>query len=476
MKFTCVIGLEIHAELLTKTKIFCSCENKFGEKPNMLVCPVCSGMPGTLPDINKKAVELAVKAGLIFDCKINNYSSFDRKNYFYPDLPKAYQITQFYHPICENGYVEIENKKIRIERIHLEEDAGKLIHDEKQNISVIDYNRCGIPLIEIVTAPDFNSADEVEDFVREISLRLKYADICNSKFEQGSLRVDVNISVMEDGSKSLGTRAEIKNLNSIKSIKQAISYEFDRQTNLIINGKSVKCETRNFDEKSGKTYPMRKKERVGDYRYFPEPDLPNIYISDDEINKIKNYLPQMPCDRFIKYTNMYMLTAEDAKLLIEKKSISDFYDKAIEIYKSYKTIKNILLIEINRNLNDLQMSFEDIHFSPKDIAQLAKLYDENKITKQALSKIVMLMFNDSSSPIDIAQKHNLIMKDNKDVVNDIIKTVINNNTDAIIEFQNGNQKVFTYLMGKVMRIAGKSTNPNMVSELLGTYLNNLPKI
>lgn len=473
MRYIPVIGLEIHAQLLTSTKIFCSCLNEYGKKPNTLVCPICLGSPGALPSINKQAVELAVKAGLVLDCKINNISSFDRKNYIYPDLPKGYQITQFYHPICENGVVDINNKKIRIERIHLEEDAGKITRHN--NTLLVDHNRCGVPLIEIVTAPDFRSADEVASFVREISLRLKYADICNSRLEQGSLRVDVNISVMAENSSTFGTRAEIKNLNSIKSIKQAISHEINRQTNLISNGETVKCETRNYDEKTGKTYSMRKKESVEDYGYIPEPDLPDIIISDDEIDKIKNEIPQLPYERFIKYTTIYNLSNEDANLLIENKAVSDFFDETIKIYKSYKTIKNILLIEINRNLNTLQMNFEDIQFSPTHIAQLAGMYDENKITKQALSKIVMFMFDDLSAPIDIAKKHNLIMNDNNNVVNDIIKSVINENKAAIIEYQNGNQKVFTYLMGQIMKIAGKSTNPTTVSELLNKYLNNLSK-
>ncbi len=474
MRYISVIGLEIHAQLLTNTKIFCSCLNKFGEKPNTLVCPICLGTPGALPSINKQAVELAVKAGLVLGCKINNISSFDRKNYISPDLPKGYQLTQFYHPICENGIVNLNNKKIHIQRIHLEEDAGKITN--QNDTLLIDHNRCGVPLIEIVTAPDFRSADEVCDFVRDVSLRLKYANICDSRLEQGSLRVDVNISVMAENSLNLGTRAEIKNLNSVKSIKQAIEYETKRQTDLILDGKTVLSETRSFDDKTRKTHPMRKKESVADYGYFPEPDLPNIYISDNEINNIKNDIPKMPRERFFTYTNMYNLTNEDANLLIENKLISDFFEETIKNYQSYKTIKNILLIEINRNLNDRKISFEDIKFSPSHITELARLYDENKITKQALSKIVMIMFDDLSSPIDIAKKNNLIINDNRDIVTDIIKNVINENKDSIIEYQNGNKKVFTYLMGQVMRIAGKSANPNTVSELLSAYLDNLPKI
>ncbi len=473
MKYVSVIGLEIHAELLTKTKIFCSCANKFGEKPNTLVCPICSGMPGTLPYLNKEAVLLAVKAGIISDCKINNYSSFDRKNYFYPDLPKAYQITQFYNPICENGFLELENKRIKIERIHLEEDAGKLIHNNEKNISVIDFNRCGVPLIEIVTAPDFRSADEVAEFVREISLRLKYADVCDARLEQGSLRVDVNISVMEENSKKSGTRAEIKNLNSIKSIKQAISYEFNRQTELIKNGEVVKCETRNFDEKTGKTYTMRKKETTGDYRYFPEPDLPAVYISDNEILKIRNEIPKMPGVLYYEYTNMYNLSKEDSLLLIEDKSLSDFYNEATKIYKSYNTIKNILLIEVYRNINNLGIEFSAIPFSPSDIAELSKLYDEKKITKQALCQIVKLLFSEHLKPIEIAKKYKLLMEDNTELVTNTIKKIIEENKLAVSQYKDGNQKVYTYLMGQVMRTVGKSANPDTVAKLLKQYLDSV---
>ncbi len=468
MNFISVIGLEIHAELLTKTKIFCSCANKFGEKPNTLVCPVCSGMPGSLPILNKKAVELAIKAGLVFDCKINNTSSFDRKNYFYPDLPKAYQITQFYHPICINGHVMINDKKINIQRIHLEEDAGKLIHCD--DVSIIDYNRCGVPLIEIVTSPDFRTAEDVEKFVREISKRLKYADVCDAKLEQGSLRVDVNISVMEENSKVFGTRAEIKNLNSIKSITQAINFEIKRQSNLLLNGEKVELETRRFDENTGKTLSMRAKESVADYRYFPEPDLPSLYVSEDEISFIKKQLPQMPQERLSKYINVYKLSANEAELIIDDKFVSDFYDKAVSLYPSYKTIANILLIEVKRNLNQMETSFESIPFNPSDIAEAAKLYDDKKITKSALGEIICLMFNSGEKPKNIAEKHNLLMLDNQERIENIVKKIIENNQDAVCEYLSGNKKVYTYLMGQVMRAAGKSTNPKAAAEILNKYL------
>ncbi|MBR3791353.1 MAG: Asp-tRNA(Asn)/Glu-tRNA(Gln) amidotransferase subunit GatB, partial [Clostridia bacterium] len=427
-----------------------------------------------LPSINMQAVELGIKAGLVLNCKINNKSSFDRKNYISPDLPKGYQITQFYHPICENGVVNVNNKDIHIERIHLEEDAGKITRHN--NELFVDHNRCGVPLIEIVTAPDFHSANDVADFVHEVALRLKYAEICNSKLEQGSLRVDVNISVMPENSAILGTRAEIKNLNSIKSIKQAIDYEILRQTDLISNGRTVESETRNFDEKTRKTYPMRKKESASDYRYIPEPDLPDLHISDDEINKIHNEIPQMPFERFIKYTKNYNLSDVEANMLIENKIISDYFDKVVNIYKSYKTIKNIILIEINRNLNKLQLDFEEINILPEHTAQLARLYDENKITKQALSKIVELMFESTLSPLNIAKKNNLLMNDNQEIIKNAVAEVIKANGNAVKEYTEGNEKAFKYLIGQIFRITGKNTNPDTVSKHLTEYLDDLPKI
>ena len=469
-----VIGLEIHAELLTKTKIFCSCKNEFGKETNTLVCPICSGMPGSLPVLNKKAVELAIKSGLVLDCKINNNSSFDRKNYFYPDLPKGYQITQFYHPICENGYVMINDKKIEIERIHLEEDAGKLIHCDDS--SLIDYNRCGVPLIEIVTKPDFRSSTDVCDFIREISLRLKYADICDAKLEQGSLRVDINISVMEENSSIFGTRAEIKNLNSIKAIAQAIEYEIKRQSDLILNGEKVKLETRRFDENSEKTISMRTKESVSDYRYFPEPDLPSLHVTDEEISYLKKQLPEMPQQRLSRYINVYNLSYDEAQLIINRKTISDFYDTAVLLYPSYKTIANIILIEINRNLNQKDITFENIPFKPDAVSEIAKLYDDKKISKNALCEIIKLMFENDKKPYDIAVSNNLLMQDNTEDIDSSVKKIISENKQAVNEYNNGNNKAFTFLMGQVMRKAGKGTNPNTVTKLLkqnlSTFLSN----
>ena len=362
MSYTPVIGLEIHAELLTSSKVYCSCKNEFGNKSNSTVCPVCSALPGTLPTINKDAVTLAVRAGLCFNSKINNYSRFDRKNYFYPDLPKAYQITQYYHPICTGGYVDIGNKTVRINRIHIEEDAGKLIHSD--SYSLADYNRCGVPLIEIVTEPDFNSPDEVKDFIEEVILRLKYADICDAKLEEGSLRVDVNISIKKDS--AYGAKTELKNLNSTKSIKKALEYEIKRHIECLENGVEIIKETRRFDETNNKTVSLRLKEE-DDYRCFPEPDLPTVFISDEEIEEIKASLPKGHKERLTKYINEYNLSADDAVLIIKDRDFSDFYDEAVSYTDDYKTVCNFMLTCINQQLNNLSIKPCDIPFSPKDL-------------------------------------------------------------------------------------------------------------
>ncbi len=465
MNYTSVIGLEIHAELLTASKVYCTCQNKFGGSENTRVCPVCASFPGTLPTLNKGAVELAVKAGLATDCTINNYSSFDRKNYFYPDLPKAYQITQFENPICSNGYITVANgKDIRINRIHIEEDAGKLIHDG--DISMADFNRCGVPLIEIVTEPDFRSFDEVADFVEQIALRLKYAGVCDARMEQGSLRVDVNISLMKDGSDKFGTRAEIKNINSIKAIGRTIEYEIKRQSEILENGGKVIQETRRYDDSKGITVSMRSKEGAHDYRYFPEPDIPPIFLSDEDIADIKASMPEMPQDRFLRYTTEYGLPIDDANLLISSKEFSDFYDEAVQINTDYKQVSNMMLGELNRNLNESEKTMNDISFSPADLAELVKMSTDGTVSKNTAKEILTIMFNDGGKPMDIAKENGFIMENDVSGLEKVIDKVIAENADNAESYRNGNEKVFGFLMGQVVRSVGKSANPKLIRELL----------
>lgn len=467
MRYQPVIGLEIHCELLTDSKVFCTCQNEFGGSENTRVCPRCSGMPGTLPLLNQGAVKLAAKAGFATDCTVHNYSSFDRKNYFYPDLPKAYQITQFESPICTDGYITVcSGKKIRINRIHIEEDAGKLVHDDYEGISMADYNRCGVPLIEIVTEPDFRTVDEVQDFVEQIALRLKYADVCDARMEQGSLRVDVNISIMPEGSTEFGTRAEIKNLNSLKAIGRAIEYEIQRQSEILDNGGTVVQETRRFNDNHGDTKALRSKEEAHDYRYFPEPDIPPVQFTDEEMEEIKKSMPEMPQKRFARYTEEYGLPNDDAKLIISSRAFSDFYESAVKINPDYRQIANMMLGELNRNLNDTQSTIEDVKFSPAELAKVVKMSSDGVISKNAAKDILTIMFNNGGEPESIAKEHGFIMDNDASGLEEIVDKIISENADSVESYKSGNQKIFGFLMGQVIKAAGKGANPQLAKSLL----------
>ncbi|MGN0149723.1 MAG: Asp-tRNA(Asn)/Glu-tRNA(Gln) amidotransferase subunit GatB [Clostridia bacterium] len=467
MRYQPVIGLEIHCELLTDSKVFCTCQNEFGGSENTRVCPRCSGMPGTLPLLNQGAVKLAAKAGFATDCTVHNYSSFDRKNYFYPDLPKAYQITQFESPICTDGYITVcSGKKIRINRIHIEEDAGKLVHDDYEGISMADYNRCGVPLIEIVTEPDFRTVDEVQDFVEQIALRLKYADVCDARMEQGSLRVDVNISIMPEGSTEFGTRAEIKNLNSLKAIGRAIEYEIQRQSEILDNGGTVVQETHRFNDNHGDTKALRSKEEAHDYRYFPEPDIPPVQFTDEEMEEIKKSMPEMPQKRFARYTEEYGLPNDDAKLIISSRAFSDFYESAVKINPDYRQIANMMLGELNRNLNDTQSTIEDVKFSPAELAKVVKMSSDGVISKNAAKEILTIMFNNGGEPESIAKEHGFIMDNDASGLEEIVDKIISENADSVESYKSGNQKIFGFLMGQVIKAAGKGANPQLAKGLL----------
>lgn len=467
MRYQPVIGLEIHCELLTDSKVFCTCQNEFGGSENTRVCPRCSGLPGTLPLLNQGAVRLAAKAGFATDCTVHNYSAFDRKNYFYPDLPKAYQITQFESPICTDGHITVTGgKDIRINRIHIEEDAGKLVHDDYEGISMADYNRCGVPLIEIVTEPDFRTIEEVQDFVEQIALRLKYAGVCDARMEQGSMRVDVNISIMPVGSTKFGTRAELKNLNSLKAIGRAIEYEITRQAEILDNGGEVIQETRRYNDNHGDTKALRSKEEAHDYRYFPEPDIPPVLLSDEDMEEIKASMPEMPQSRFERYTKEYSLPAEDASLIISDKNFSDFYDEAVKINPDYKQISNLMLVEVNRQLNDSQLTISDVKYSPADLAELVKMSADGVISKNAAKDILKIMFDKGGKPQEIAKENGFIMDNDVSGLEDIVNQVIAENSDSVESYKNGNQKIFGFLMGQVIRYAGKGANPKLAKDLL----------
>lgn len=472
MRYVPVIGLEIHAELLTKSKVFCGCANEFGGGENTRVCPRCSGMPGTLPVLNRGAATLAARAGFATDCTVNKYSAFDRKNYFYPDLPKAYQITQFEYPICTNGFIEVTGgKKIRINRIHIEEDAGKLVHDEYEGISMADYNRCGVPLIEIVTEPDFRTVEEVKDFVSQIALRLKYAEVCDARMEQGSLRVDVNISIMPYGSDEFGTRAEIKNLNSLKAIGRAIEYEIGRQSEILDKGGRVIQETRRFNDNHGDTKALRSKEEAHDYRYFPEPDIPPVLFTDAELEEIKASTPEMPQVRFERYTKEYGLPSDDASLIIADRDLSDFYDDAVKAYSNYKAVSNLVLVELLRNINETGTAVKDIMFTPAQLAETVKMSEEGVISKNAAKEVLKMMFSGGGEPMELAKKNGFIMDNDASALESAADAVIAENADAVQSYRDGNKKIFGFLMGQVLAKAGKGANPKLARETLAKKLD-----
>lgn len=467
MRYQPVIGLEIHCELLTDSKVFCSCANEFGGGENTRACPRCSGMPGTLPVLNQGAVMLAAKAGFATDCTVHKYSAFDRKNYFYPDLPKAYQITQFFDPICTDGHITVsDGTDIRINRIHIEEDAGKLVHDDYEGISMADYNRCGVPLIEIVTEPDFRTVEQVQDFVQKIALRLKYAGVCDARMDQGSLRVDVNISLMPYGSDTFGTRAELKNINSIKSIGRAIEYEIQRQSEILDKGGAVKQETRRYNENHDDTKALRSKEEAHDYRYFPEPDIPPVIFTDEELLKIKQSMPEMPKERIERYTKSYGLPYEDAVLLTAAREFSDFYDDAVKINPDYKQIANMMVGEVSHMLNTSELSISDVPFTPAGIAETVKMVSEGKINLGSAKQIVQLMFERGGKPEKIAEERGFIMSSDSSAIEEIADKFLAENADSVAKYKAGNDKLFGFFMGQIMRLAGKSANPKLIKDVL----------
>ena len=476
-KFKTVIGLEIHAELLTKTKIFCNCSAEFGGNQNTRCCPVCTGMPGTLPIINQTAVEYAVKAGYALNCEINKFSVFDRKNYFYPDLPKAYQISQLYYPIVGPGYVPIEvngvSKNIRINHIHLEEDAGKLVHDDFNGISMADYNRCGIPLIEIVTEPDISSAEEAMALVEQISLLLKYAGVCDCKMEQGSLRCDVNISLMRPDDKEFGTRAEIKNINSIKSVGRAIKYEERRQALLLEAGKKVVQETRRYNANRDKTTSMRSKENANDYRYFPEPDILQVNLTDEQLEEIRAKLPELPNHRIKRYVEDYKLSEKDAEILVNSKVISDFFNEAVAVYNSPKSIASFILTEFMRRINLGEIDPDNITFTAKDFAALVEMADNEKISKNDAKAIFREMVEKGGKPEDIAQRNGMLIIVDTAKVNAVVDEILKANSAQTEQYKNGETKVFGFIMGQCTKALKGAATPKVIKEILEGKLNAL---
>lgn len=469
------MGLEIHAELLTKSKVFCTCSAEFGGAPNSRCCPVCSGMPGTLPVLNRRAVEYIIKAGYVMNCDISRFTKWDRKNYFYPDLPKAYQISQMPRPVCLAGHVDInvggETKTIRINRIHLEEDAGKLVHDDVNRISLADYNRCGIPLIEIVTEPDFHSADEVIAFMEKVKLLLQYAGICDCKMEQGSIRCDVNISIAPKGATELGTRTELKNLNSLKAIARAIEVEIDRQEELLDNGECVIQQTRRFNEALGETTAMRSKEDAHDYRYFPDPDIPPIIFTEEELEEIKASLPEMPEQRVMRYVEKLGIKQADADLIVGDKKICDFFDEAIAAYDNPKAIANYINGELMRRINLGEADMDTLKFSGTEFAKLVELLQTDKLS-QANTKLVLTeMLQNGGDPSAIADAQDLWIKEDNDLLAQVVDKIIADNPRPVEQYKNGDQKVFGFFMGQANKALKGAASPKAIQEYIRKKLS-----
>ncbi len=472
LKLFSTIGLEIHAELVTESKVFCSCSAEFGGEPNSRCCPTCQGLPGTLPVLNKKAVEYIMKAGLALNCEIPDYTEWDRKNYFYPDLPKAYQISQLSAPVCVGGYVEIEaggkKKKIRINHIHLEEDAGKLIHDEHNTLA--DYNRCGVPLIEIVTEPDFHSGEEVAEFITKLRQLLMYAGVCDGKMEQGSIRCDVNISLAPENSEKLGTRTEIKNLNSIRAITRAIETEAIRQAEILGDGGKIIQETLRYNDMSGEIISLRSKENAHDYRYFPDPDIPALLISESEKNAIKAGLPEMPKARFRRYTEAWGLQSGDAEIILEDKCLSDFFDKCIACYNNPKSVAAFIVVELLRRVNLGEASIESLPFTAEDFAELQKLADTDKVSISSRKEILREMLETGKKPHEICDEKDYWIKEDFAAVEAVINEIIVANSVAVEQYKNGEQKVFGFLMGQAGKMLKGSATPRLIRETLESKL------
>ena len=471
-----IIGLEVHAELSTKTKIFCSCPTKFGASPNTQVCPICMAMPGTLPVLNEKVVEYAVKAGLATNCEIEKNSKNDRKNYFYPDLPKSYQISQFDKPLCKNGYVEINvnntKKKIGITRIHIEEDAGKLNHDDFSGGSLVDLNRAGVPLIEIVSEPDLRSSEEAEIYLKKLKSILEYIEVSDCKMQEGSFRADVNVSVRKKGDSKLGTRTETKNMNSFRSIVREIEYEIDRQIEVIERGEKVEQETLRWDDVSGKTFPMRDKENADDYRYFPEPDLVAIKLSDEYIENVRKTLPELPESRKERYLTQYNLSEKDANIITSSKYLSDLFENAIKVCNNPKAVNNWIISDISRILNEKEMEASEIPFNAEQLGNLVILIDKGTISSSIGKKVLEELFENPKDPEEIIKEKGWIQISDENEIKEIALKILEENPQSIADYKAGKDRALGFLVGQAMKQTKGKANPKMLNEI---FLEELKK-
>ncbi|MCI5479971.1 MAG: Asp-tRNA(Asn)/Glu-tRNA(Gln) amidotransferase subunit GatB [Lachnospiraceae bacterium] len=473
-QYETVIGLEVHVELATKTKIFCSCSTAFGGAPNTHTCPVCTGMPGSLPVLNKQVVEYAIAVGLATNCTINQYCKFDRKNYFYPDNPQNYQISQLYLPICINGGVEIETaagtKTIGIHEIHMEEDAGKLIHDEWEDCSLVDFNRSGVPLIEIVSEPDMRSAEEVIAYLEKLRLIIQYLGASDCKLQEGSMRADVNLSVREVGTEKFGTRTEMKNLNSFKAIARAIEGERARQIELLEEGKAVIQETRRWDDNKEYSYAMRSKEDAQDYRYFPEPDLVPIVISDEWLEQIRAKQPELRTEKLARYREEFDIPEYDAKILTESKHLADLFEETTAICKKPKKVSNWLMVETMRLMKEHDMEPEELSFSPENLAKLIELVDAGTINGTVAKEVFEIIFTDDIDPDRYVEEKGLKAVNDEGALRSTIEEIIAANPKSVEDYHSGKEKALGFLVGQTMKAMKGKANPGMVNKILKELL------
>lgn len=475
-EYETVIGLEVHVELATKTKIFCGCSTEFGAPPNTHTCPVCTGMPGALPVLNKKVVELALSVGLAANCSINQFCRFDRKNYFYPDNPQNYQISQLYLPICHDGYITIDTpageKKIRIHEIHMEEDAGKLIHDEWDDCSLVDYNRSGVPLIEIVSEPDMRNADEVIAYLERLRLLVQYLGASDCKLQEGSMRADVNLSVREAGSDVFGTRTEMKNLNSFKAIARAIEGEKKRQIELLEEGKKVIQETRRWDDNKEYSYAMRSKEDAKDYRYFPDPDLPPVKISSEWLEKIRVSLPELQPEKVRRYQKELGLSEYDSCIIAESSKMAALFEETAAACGNPKKAANWFIGEVSRLLKEREMDADKLSFSPGNLAALIGLQERGEINGNTAKTVFEKIFDEDIDPVTYVKEQGLLMVNDEGALEAAAEKILNENPKTVEEYHAGKTKVLGFLVGQVMKEMKGKANPGKVNVLLEEKLKN----
>ncbi len=474
MRYEAVIGLEIHAQLRTKTKIFCGCSTEFGSEPNSQTCPVCIGMPGVLPVLNKRVVEFAIKTGLAMNCRISPYSRFARKNYFYPDLPKGYQISQYELPICEHGYVDIVvdgvKRRIGITRIHMEEDAGKNIHE--RDCSLVDLNRTGVPLLEIVTEPDIRSPKEASAFMRKLRTILRYLEVCDGNMEQGSLRCDANVSLRPEGSEEFGTKTEIKNINSFRFVEKALEYEIKRQEKVLSEGGTIVQETRLWDSERGVTFSMRSKEEAHDYRYFPEPDLVPLVVKEDWIEEIKSSMPELPDEKLKKYTEEFGLPQYDAELLTEERPIAEWFEEAVRLGGAPKEVSNWMMTELLRLLNENNIEIISCRVTPEHLVKIIKLIEEGKISRNIGKKVFADVFQTGKDPEEIVKEKGLVQISDTSELQRLVEEVLKNNPKEVERYRGGEQKLLGFFVGQVMKASKGKANPKAVNELLRKKLSS----